>query len=130
MQAVQDFAEGFKEHVASNEKPHCLNHWTHFFMFDLATLLVGGYSHGLCRAGKDTGGAIAALRVIFNVVGSLVPVPFALDITTKFIRKSILNGKLEHLYRWSMCYTNGESHKKVPFSAFGNWITPDTDPPL
>jgi len=82
-------------------------------MFDLATLLMGGYSNGLCRAGKDADGAIRALRVIFNVVGSLVPIPFALTVSTKFIRKSILNGKLEHLFKWGICYNKGESEKKV-----------------
>lgn len=83
-------------------------------MFDLATLLMAGYSRGLCRAGTDAAGAINALRVIFNVVGSLVPIPFALSVTTKSVRKLILNGKLEELFRWSLCYSKGDSEKTVP----------------
>lgn len=82
-------------------------------MFDLATLLMSGYSNGLCAAGSDQDGAIGALRVIFNVVGSLVPIPFALDITTRYIRKCVLNSQLEHLFRWSLGYSKGESHKNV-----------------
>jgi hypothetical protein len=85
-------------------------------MFDLATLLMAGYSRGLCRAGKDADGAIRALRDIFNVVGALVPIPFALKMSTKAIRKAILNSRLERLFRWSLCYSNGEPHKKAGFT--------------
>lgn len=110
-QAVDAFTQGFKEHVVAKGKVACLSDWTHYFMFDLATLLMSGYSNGLCAAGEDRGGAIGALRVIFNVVGSLVPVPFALNVTTRYIRKCLLNGQLEHLFRWSLGYSMGESHK-------------------
>ncbi|KAI5857066.1 cytochrome P450 [Tricharina praecox] len=110
-EAVDAFTQGFKQHVVAEGKVACLNHWTHFFMFDLATLLMSGYSNGLCAAGSDQDGAIGALRVIFNVVGSLVPIPFALDITTRYIRKCVLNSQLEHLFRWSLGYSKGESHK-------------------
>jgi 2-phospho-L-lactate transferase/gluconeogenesis factor (CofD/UPF0052 family) len=85
-------------------------------MFDLATLLMAGYSGGLCLAGSDAGGAIRALRDIFNVVGALIPVSFALTVSTKAIRKAILKSRLEHLFRWGIGYQNGESHKKVGFT--------------
>jgi hypothetical protein len=110
---VDAFTKGFKEHVVAKGKVACLSDWTHYFMFDLATLLMSGYSNGLCAAGEDKGGAIGALRVIFNVVGFLVPVPFALDVTTRYIRKCVLNSRLEHLFRWSLGYSKGESHKNV-----------------
>ena len=112
-QAVDAFTHGFKEHVVVKGKVACLSDWTHYFMFDLATLLMSGYSNGLCAAGKDQGGAIGALRVIFNVVGSLVPIPFALTVSTRYIRKCILNSQLEHLFRWSLGYSEGESQKNV-----------------
>lgn len=82
-------------------------------MFDLSTRLLAGYSGGLCRAGKDVAGAIDAINVVFNVVGFLVPIPFALTVTTKSIRRFILNGKLEELYRWSLCYSRDGSEKIV-----------------
>lgn len=82
-------------------------------MFDLATRLLAGYSGGLCRAGKDAVGAIDAMNAILNVVGFLVPIPFALTVTTKSIRKFLLNSKLEELYRWSLCYGRDGSEKIV-----------------
>lgn len=112
-QAVEEFTEGFKVHVTSNENSHCFSDWTHYFHFDLATLLMAGYSNGLCLAGADAQGAIGALRVIFDVVGSLVPIPFALSVSTKAIRKAILNSQLERLFRWGICFDKGESHKIV-----------------
>ncbi|KAA8895822.1 cytochrome P450 [Sphaerosporella brunnea] len=112
-EAVQAFTEGFTEHVVSTNTAARLNAWAHFFMFDLATLLMSGYSRGLCLDGKDSDGAIRALRDIFNVVGALVPVSFALKISTKAIRKAILNSRLEHLFSWSIGYQNGESHKNA-----------------
>jgi hypothetical protein len=89
-------------------------------MFDVATSLMANYSNGLCRDGKDLGGAIGAMRLIFNVVGSLIPVPFALQISTRHFRKWILNSRLEKLFRWAVHYDKGESHKVVciqPFAA-------------
>ncbi|KAI5816399.1 cytochrome P450 [Pyronema omphalodes] len=112
-EAVDEFTMGFKKHVASSDKPHCFSDWAHFFMFDLGTLLMGGYSRGLLRAGKDEHYAIWAARLVFDVVGSLIPVPLSTYVTTRSIRKFLLNKQIEQLYRWALCYDKdkGEAHK-------------------
>jgi hypothetical protein len=104
---------GFNEHVASTSKPGNFCDWTHYFMFDLATQLVNNFNHGLCRAGYDNYGAIRATRIVFNVVGSLIPISLTRKVTNKAIRKALLNKYLEKLYCWSLCYNKTEAHKTV-----------------
>lgn len=79
-------------------------------MYDLCSRLACGYSSNLCKAGCDKNDQIYCMRVIFEVVGGLLPVNFALKITTRWIRKVLLNGYLEKFFQG--CLLNDEYHSK------------------
>lgn len=81
-----------------------LSRFSLYYFYDLSARLAFGYSTNMCASGEDLDGSIWNMRVIFNVVGGLVPVPFALKITTRFIRKCLLYVFLEGFYRGCMYY--------------------------
>lgn len=110
LQAVEDLVSGLSEHHSQRMKPCNFGKWGHYFMYDLSSRLCCGYTSGLCKAGTDKDDQIHSVRVIFEVIGALVPVNFTLKITTPYIRKALLNSYLEKFFQG--CLLNDEYYSK------------------
>lgn len=113
MQAVEDLIAGLSDHFLKQGKLCNFSRFGLYYFYDFTARLAFGHSTNMCRAGGDIDGSIFNMRVIFNVVGSLVPVPFALKATSRFIRKCLLYVFLEGFYRGCMYYGKDTGISKV-----------------
>lgn len=76
----------------------------HYYMFDTILELSNDKSGGFCEKGEDVGWAVFGVRIIFDVVGTLMTMPITLVLTNRAIRKYLLNMQLEWVYTACLRY--------------------------
>lgn len=96
--AVDEFVQGMDQHVVGPSKVCNLTSWIEYYMWDATSQIACNLSSGFCLAGKDLWGTLFGLRVVIQVVGCLMPIPQALMITTRWIRRMLLVYFLDQLY--------------------------------
>lgn len=86
------------QHVVGPSKVCNLTSWMEYYMWDATSQISCNISSGFCLAGKDLWSTLFGLRVVIQVVGCLMPIPQALMITTRWIRRMLLVYFLDQLY--------------------------------
>lgn len=98
-QCIDGLVDGLRKyHIEAGTPSVNLTEWFQYFAYDLASMLTSSEPAGMCAAGGDVGFANFALRKIMDVVGSLMFVPIAIEITNSAIRRFLLNTELEQIY--------------------------------
>ncbi|KAI5801281.1 cytochrome P450 [Geopyxis carbonaria] len=118
--AMDELVNGLRANVVSKTGLANLSHWCLYFWYDLAAQLSTGKPEGFCRAGCDFDGAIKAMRVIMEVVGGLIPIPFALDVTSRSFRGWLLGGQLDKLYNGILGHRNNGSTQEKQIHALAS----------
>lgn len=100
--AIDEFTQGMNKHIVEPGKVCNLTSWMEYYTWDASTQITCNLSSGFCLAGEDLWGTLFGLRVIIQVVGALMPIPQALLVTTRWIRKMLLVYFLDQLYYTGM----------------------------
>lgn len=83
-----------------------------FYLFDIIVQLSSNESGGFCLGGTDKPLSSLGLRIIMDVVGTLLAVPLTLTVTTRPIRKWLLHNQLEWVYSGVLKYTKHNQDEK------------------
>lgn len=86
------------KHIVEPRKVCNMTTWMEYYTWDATCQIACNFSGGFCLAGKDLWNTLFGLRVIIQVVGGLMPIPQALLITTRWIRRMLLLYFLDQLY--------------------------------
>lgn len=112
------------QHIVGPSKVCNLTSWIEYYMWDATSQIACNLSSGFCLAGKDLWGTLFGLRVVIQVVGCLMPIPQALIVTTRWIRRMLLVYFLDQLY-FTATGIGAEKWKR----SLGVCCPPPTPPP-
>ncbi|KAL7275194.1 hypothetical protein RUND412_001871 [Rhizina undulata] len=107
--AIKEFGEGLKKYHIDTGTNCDLSEWSHMYYLDLVAQLTCNHSAGFCLSGEDKNGTAKGMRFIFDLIGSIIPIPLALTISSRGMRKLLVKTRLQRLYRNTMCLAKGVS---------------------
>jgi hypothetical protein len=96
--AVDGLVQGLDKHIVEPGKVCSLTSWMEYYCLDASCQITSNLSGGFCSAGKDLWNTIYGFRIIVQVIGILMPIPQALLISTRWIRKMLLVYPLDQVY--------------------------------